>query len=170
MSAKKPAAKRQRGTRTKDVGSAVRAVGQVPALPRSTKPLLKVTKDAWVSFWSTESLAALVLPADRSSLDRLFRMYDMRERFDRLVSRQPFTTGSTGQDVVNPAAKEVASLDGRILPLEDRFGITPMARLKLGIAFGEAARSLDGLNKEFDRDDADGDEDEEDPRLKAIDT
>jgi P27 family predicted phage terminase small subunit len=170
MSARKPAESRQRGSRTRDVGvPPARLVGSVPAVPSSEKPLLKVTREAWVAFWSTEPLAALVMPADRSALDRLFRMYDMRERMERMVARQPFMEGSTGQPVVNPAAKEVASLDGRILALEDRFGITPMARLKLGIAFGEASRSLDRLNEGFDSDDADGDDlEDEDPR-RAID-
>lgn len=165
MSARKPAETRQRGKRTRDIGAPpVRAVGTVPALPQSEKPLLKATQEAWAAFWSTEPLAALVMPADRPALDRLFRMYDLRERLERMVIRQPFMEGSTGQPVVNPAAKEVASLDGRILQLEDRFGITPMARLKLGIAFGEASRSLDRLNEGFDDDDADDDRDEEDPR------
>jgi len=171
MSARKPADRRQgKAGTTRDIGAPpVRAIGSAPALPSSEKPLLKVTQEAWASFWSTEPLAALVMPADRPALDRLFKMYDLRERLERMVVRQPFMEGSTGQPVVNPAAKEVASLDGRILQLEDRFGITPMARLKLGIAFGEASRSLDRLNEGFDSDDADDDgEAEHDPRVIDI--
>lgn len=167
MVAKKPVAKRQRGTRTRDVGVVLVQSVAEPPLPTGGKPLLKATKDAWSAFWSTPEIAALVKPADHPALGRLFRMYDMRERLERLVLKQPFVKGSTGQDVINPAAKEIASLDGRITALEDRFGVTPMARLKLGLAFGEAARSLDRLNREFDADD-DSDEGEEDPRLAEV--
>ena len=143
MSAKKPASKRQgKSGTTKDVGVVkLASVGRVPAAPRSDgKPLLKPVRDSWEAFWQTPELAGLVKPADRAALDRLFRNYDLRERLERIFRKQPFVTGSTGQDVINPAAKEIGSLDGRIIALEDRFGITPMARLKLGIAFGDAAQ------------------------------
>jgi P27 family predicted phage terminase small subunit len=169
MSAKKPASRRQgKSGTTKDVGVVkLASVGKIPAAPRANgKPLLKVVRDAWEEFWLTHELAGLVKPADRAALDRLFRNYDLRERLERIFRKKPFVTGSTGQDVINPAAKEIGSLDGRIVAAEDRFGITPLARMKLGIAFGDAARSLDGINEEFDRDDEDSD-DEDDPRLKA---
>ena len=68
---------------------------------------------------------------------------------------------------MNPAARELATLDGRLLALEDRFGITPLARMKLGIAIGEAARSLEDLNAEFEEDE---DEPDQDPRRAVIDT
>ncbi len=92
-------------------------------------------------------------------------MYDERERLDRQFRRSPFVTGSTGQTVAHPSAKLVASLDGRIVALEDRFGITPLARMKLGIAVGEAALSLEDLNSEFDEEET---EEDADPRLEVL--
>lgn len=139
--------------------SSVVAIPEVPTLPGRRK-LLAQTVRAWEAFWSSE-LAQLADPVDcATALPRLFRMYDERERFERLVLETPMAVGSTGQPVVNPAAGQVASLDGRINALEDRFGITPMARLKLGITFGAARRSLDDL-----ADDIDDDTDEDDPRI-----
>ena len=52
-------------------------------------------------------------------------------------------------------------LDEEIRQLEDRLGLTPRARLQLGITFSEAAKSLDDLNRMFT---GDGGEDAEDPR------
>lgn len=165
MPRRKPAAKRQ-GRGTSDVGElhVVKGV-ETPPLPRlSGKVPLKYTREVWRSFWSS-SLPQLLTAADHVALLRLFGMYDERERLDRQFRRSPFVTGSTGQTVAHPSAKLVASLDGRIVALEDRFGITPLARMKLGIAVGEAARSLEDLNSEFDED-LNGEE--IDPRVGSI--
>ena len=45
--------------------------------------------------------------------------------------------------------------------------MTPKARMALGIAFGEAARSLSDLNRMLEYDDGD-EADEDDPRLAAL--
>lgn len=151
----------------------VRGLARVPDVPAPPKPggkaLLAVTVQAWEAFWSSPALAGLVQPADLAALHRLFVLYDDRERMERAYRAQPFTAGSTGQMVVNPAAREIASMDPRISQLEDRFGLTPMARLKLGLTFGEAQRSLDAINREFDADDDEAEDEEEDPRLRVID-
>lgn len=138
----------------------------IPDVPRHhKKPLLARTVKAWEMFWTSE-ISGLVVDADREALDRLFCLYDTRERMQRTFLEKPFTTGSTGQTVVHPAAKEVAALDERILRLEDRFGITPSARLKLGIVLGAAARSLEEMNRDFDTYE---EEDDVDPRSNVID-
>lgn len=86
----------------------------------------------------------------------------MREaRKDRLVP------GSMGQLTLNPLLKYAESLQKEIRALEDRFGMSPKARMALGIAFGEAARSLSDLNRMLEYDDGD-EADEEDPRLAAL--
>lgn len=161
---KRPEQRIGRGTADLTLASPIPVTAPPPPHPGRRK-LLKVTVEAWSTFWQSD-LAALVNDADRPALDRLFRMYDQRERFDRLLLAEPFTTGSTGQLVTNPAAKEVASLDGRIRDLEDRFGLTPKARLQLGITLGAAAKSLDDLNRGFAHDL--DDDPETDPRLAVI--
>ncbi|MDO8391049.1 MAG: hypothetical protein Q7V57_11215 [Actinomycetota bacterium] len=120
---------------------------------------------AWATFWKSD-VAGLVVDADRPALDRLFEYYELRARMLTAFMSEPFSTGSTGQTVVHPAAKEMASLDTRIVALEDRFGITPAGRLKLGIVLGAAAKSLEEMNARF-TDGAGGeeeDDDEVDPR------
>lgn len=158
---KDPAVRQRRNTR--DIGDASPA-RSVPAPPHPDgRKLLVQTVAAWSSFWQSD-LSGLVLAADRPALARLFRMYDMRERLERVYQKQPFSVGSTGQLVSHPASKEIASLDGRILALEDRFGITPMGRLKLGVTFGAAAKSLEALNAEFG-DDTEDEDPRTDPRI-----
>ena len=55
--------------------------------------------------------------------------------------------GSQGQPVLNPALRAVTAFDTSILALEDRLGLTPRARLQLGIQLNEAVRSLAELNR-----------------------
>lgn len=176
MTARKAPERRQgKAGTTHDVGNVLELRGgksKVPPAPRwPDKPLLKSTLESWSTFWRS-GLARLVDPVDRPALDRLFRMYDERERADRQFAKTPFVEGSMGQIVAHPAARVIASLDERILKLEARFGLTPKSRMDLGIAFGAAAKSLEDVNAEWDEaDDDDDHQDEgdlEDPRA-AID-
>lgn len=173
MPRRKAPEQRQR-TNSPDIGRVEPGVSvAVPPLPHPHgRKLLASTAAAWDEFWAGE-LAQLVNRADLPALGRLFQMYDLRERMQRALLAEPWVAGSTGQIVAHPAAKELASLDGRIVALEDRFGVTPMARLKLGVTFGAAVKSLEDLNREFDRGDDDDapvvDQGEQDPRLRVID-
>jgi P27 family predicted phage terminase small subunit len=156
---------RRQGRATADLGIVKAPVEAVPPIPHPRGgQLLAETAAAWATFWGSE-LAGLVTEADLPALVRLFRSYDLRERFARIVTRSPMVAGSKGQPRVNPAAGELASLDGRISALEDRFGLTPLARFRLGLTFGAAARSIEKLNEGFD----DDDDTEDDPRLRVID-
>lgn len=55
--------------------------------------------------------------------------------------------GSTGQLVLHPLTKLLGSLETAMRPLEDRFGLNPLARLRLGITMHEAASSLADFNE-----------------------
>lgn len=163
MPRRKPASARA-NRETRDIGLARLARSGVPECPKPNgKPMLAVTRAAWATFWGSD-VAGLVLDADRPALDRLFSLYDLRERMLRAYLKTPFSTGSLKQVTIHPAAKELASLDGRIVALEHDFGITPAGRLKLGIVLGAAAKSLEAMNDAFN-DDSDEDSGEElDPR------
>lgn len=158
MPARKPPARRQ-GRGTADLGVLTAGAVVRPQLAGPGRPLLRTTQQAWATFWRS-GMAGLVEDADLPALVRLFRMYDARERAERVWAAEPFAHGSTHQLVAHPAAKVIASLDGRIDRLEPRFGITPKGRLELGVTFGAAARSLEELNRDFAADD----QEEEDPR------
>lgn len=124
---------------------------------------LKSTKVAWDAFWDDPMLAPLVRNADMPALVSLFELYDERERAWRAYRSERAVTGSTGQLVVNPFGKHALALQSQIDKLEERFGITPASRLKLGIAMGAAAKSLEDINRAFEDDEPD--DDEQDPRV-----
>lgn len=148
------------------------------AVPPAPTGLLNVTKDRWSTFWRSPP-ARLVLSSDGFALERLFRLYDERERSYRTV-RAPardaegrvirgrgsrLVEGSKGQPRLNPLLTVIPTLDAEIRALEDRFGLTPLARLRLGVTFGEAATSLDALNAQLE----DDEEPDADPRLTVLD-
>lgn len=129
------------------------------AVPDPPDRLLKVTSEAWQEFWKSELAGLVNQGSDLLALRRLFTLYDLRERAYRNFRRHMITVGSTGQDVLNPLHKVMTGADSEIRSLEDRFGLTPMSRLRLGVQLGEAKKSLDRLNAELDADD-----DDDDPR------
>ena len=118
---------------------------------------------AWQSLWASP-LASAFLASDLPALGRLFELRDERVRASRVARRDRVVPGSKGQPVLSPMVGYVATLDAEIRNLEDRFGLTPRARLQLGVTFGEAHRSLADVNASFLEDDR-HDDDREDPRL-----
>jgi hypothetical protein len=75
-------------------------------------------------------------------------------------------SGSKGQPVLNLLGGLITRLDAEIWALEDRFGLTPRARPRLGVVFGEAHRSLEQINKDLDAE-LEAETEEADPRLSA---
>lgn len=141
---KKPADRRQRRNAS-DVGLVV-VEGSLPERPDAPSGLLKATKDAWSVYWTSE-VAQLFKPEDGSALRRLFRLYDATERAWREETREPLVEGSQGQPRPNPAgAKKALELEPHIRALEDRFGITPLGRLKLGVTF-QQGQNLAEMNR-----------------------
>jgi P27 family predicted phage terminase small subunit len=104
------------------------------------------TVESWVAFWSSP-LAQQVQPSDYGALLRLWWCYDevLRAR-DAIETTGRVVAGSQGQPRPNPLYKLVSELQAEARQLEDRFGLSPMARLKLGIVFADAQQSLESLN------------------------
>ena len=59
--------------------------------------------------------------------------------------------------MINPLSNYIAVVEGKIERIEEKFGLTPLDRMRLGISFGEAHRSLADMNADLD-DDAGDDE------------
>lgn len=151
---KTPDRRQRRGTKelTPEPAAAV-----VPADPPSASPVVKapaparewlaVTATDWREFWSSP-MANYVKDTDRPALRRLFVLRDelvraQREeaKLRRLAMKEPIVEGSMGQKVANPlfraadsAAAVALALEPRIVALEDRFGLSPRARLAVGVA------------------------------------
>jgi phage terminase small subunit len=144
MSAKKPIEKRQNRA-TKDLG----VLPQIEVDPRSIPtPPAHLTErwiKSWEIFWASP-FAQVVQPAQYPALERLFSMYEERDRMDVYLREEPMSVGSQGQKILNPMYRQRSAVDAEIRQLEDRFGLHPKAGLQLGIVYGEAARSLEELN------------------------
>ena len=147
-----------------------RPVPPAPKIPGGGKLRAEV-RDWWADFWRSPLAELVDRTADVHALRRLALLYDERIRAESAYRKAPTSTGSTGQLTLSPFAREIASLDGRILSLEDRFGLSPKSRLDLGAQLGAAAHGLEQLNRAIEKAFSDDDEDgqgADDPRLRAI--
>ncbi len=110
----------------------------------------------------------MVAETDGTAILRLFTLYDERERAYRAFRRQRLIKGSQGQAVLSPMGRAMQEFDAEIRQMEDRLGLSPRARLQLGITFGQAAQTLADLNRQLDEDsdsaDDHGETEQADPR------
>jgi P27 family predicted phage terminase small subunit len=166
----KPVDKRQRrnqrtSTERTGVGLVALPGGQLDP-PPAPSGLLKATREDWAAFWASP-LGALVVLADVPALRRLFTLYDERARAYRGLRQVGRLVETEKGATLNPLAGFLKACDAEIRLLEDRFGLSPIARLRLGVALGEAAKSLDELNRSLDADD-DTNDPGDDPRRRVV--
>lgn len=150
---RKPASRRQ-GRGTADFGL-LRPNDALDIAPTPPVGLLKATKDLWTSFWASPVAQIIDLSSDREALEHWIWCVDERARAKRAYRKQRLVEGSMGQPRLNPLAKQIAELTSQIKAAEEAFGLTPQARLRLGIAIGDATRSLSDLLADLDADDDD---------------
>lgn len=139
------------------------------ALPQVKNPsppdgLLKKTRDQWEAFWTSPVAALVDRTSDIPALERLFELYDDCARYRAAIRKDPLLAGSQGQMVRNPFVKDLKDAQAEVRQLEDRFGLSPRARLGLNLTLGTTAKTLADLNADF----AGGDVDD-DPRHDFID-
>ncbi|HEY7823405.1 MAG TPA: P27 family phage terminase small subunit [Acidimicrobiia bacterium] len=143
MSDKKPVGQRQRRG-TPDVG--VVAAGSVRPVPQADLSWREGTVERWVAFFASP-LASQVEPSDEGAFRRLFKLYDEIDRlWEAIEETGRVVPGSQGQPRPNPLFKQVEAFQAEARQMEDRFGLSPLSRLRLGITFADAQASLDGLN------------------------
>lgn len=119
---------------------------QVPEPPDNLSP---VQLDSWQEFWLSE-LSQLVKRTDLASVKRLWSYYQQHEDLTAIFEKGRMVAGSQGQPRLNPALDGLMKLEGAILRLENELGLTPSARLRLGITFADASNSLDALARKMD--------------------
>lgn len=134
------------------VGSTLKVIEGNPLLASPPEPMDWLPRQLadWDTFWTTDVAGAVA----ESDLPALYRLFDLRDEIERLMNaarEQPMTTGSTGQLVVNPAYKQADTFRSEVRQLEDRFGLNPSARAKLGFEGARAQRTLDDLNNAMRR-------------------
>lgn len=118
---------------------------------------LAATKKQWVAFWVSTPAKKIEASLDVPAVERLFTLYDERARSLKEFRKARLVRGSQDNMVLNPLGRQINSLNTQILALEDRLGLSPMARLKLNISLGDSGgnepASLDDLNDALNLDD-----------------
>lgn len=145
----------------------VAAAAQVDTVSDTPEPpdgLLPKTRQRWEGFWTSPVAALVDRTSDMPALERLFELYDDCARYRAAIRSAPMVEGSQGQMVRNPFVKDLKDSQVEVRQLEDRFGLSPRARLGLNLTLGTAAKTLADLNKDFA-----GVDSGDDPRFDVID-
>lgn len=122
---------------------------------------------AWDTYWQSP-MARFVIDSDLPALRRLFELYDQRAEFLDEGLREPLVEGSQHQPKISPYLREADVIDEKILALEDRFGMSPLSRLKLQVIVGDASRSIAETNARLSAATADDETDLRKPAQKRV--
>ena len=88
--------------------------------------------------------------ADMHRLVRWIRAVDEYDRVLPVFQKERIVPGSHGQPVLNPLGDYLAKLEVTITKSETEMCLTPMARLRLGITYGQAQLTADAMNRALD--------------------
>jgi terminase small subunit-like protein len=125
------------------------------AVDERTPPsgLVPVVLENWRAFWRSDFAQLVNWERDHRALGRLFKLYSLRVQLEAAIEDengvpQVLVVGSRKQEILNPALRHIATVDGEILQLEQQFGMTPRSAAALGMQIGGLKRTLDDLNRE----------------------
>lgn len=121
--------------------------------------MLDKTRERWAAFWTSPVAKLVDRTSDLPALERLFELYDDCSRYRTAIRKDQMVVGSQGQMVRNPFVKDLKDAQAEVRQLEDRFGLSPRARLGLNLTLGTTAKTLADLNADFT-----GGVDDDDPR------
>lgn len=125
-----PKSRRQRAGRSRP---SVPVSAVAPKVPPPRAEWYAEIKKKWRTFWTSDAARVLAVAVDVGAAERLFDLYDERERAYRRFRKERFVDGSQGQKVLNPLGRLITSFDSEIRQLEDRLGFSPVSRMRLGI-------------------------------------
>ena len=87
---------------------------------------------------------------DLPLIERWIQISDEYERVFAIFKQTSLVKGSTGQPALNPLASYIASLWVELRAAETELGMTPLARQRLGIAYGQARLTAQDLNRRLE--------------------
>ena len=117
-------------------------------IPPPPKGLLKRSREAWAALFSSPVAQAIDLESDMPAILRLFEYRDQWLRTTRALNETGLVTqGSMRQLRLSPLAERQMKLERAIADLEAQLGLTPLARLRLGLLYGRSALTAQELNR-----------------------
>ncbi len=158
----KPPSERLRRNKRNDVGliSADSLISELPDLPTrlgGVRPL-KATKEAWERLRNSPHIVSLIqTESDLTALLRYATVLDERERALRAFQAERYIELDDGRVIINPAHKIWTGADKELRALEDRFGGSLIARMRLGIEWADASKKVSEVKRLNDLASADDD-------------
>ena len=106
---------------------------------------------AWSAFWGSRVSGAIDLLADGEALRHWILGVDERERLRAATSRAPLVKGSHEQLMLNPLFRRLRELNREIARAEEHFGMTPLARMRLGVTYLQEQAAKEELEARRER-------------------
>lgn len=101
------------------------------------------TVEWWLAFWGQSELLMGLGSIDVFLVRRVAQLRELRLQALEHLDGHPMVRGSQGQLVANPLSRVLLGYDAEIRQIEDRLGLSPKARVNLGVTFGQAVKSLE---------------------------
>jgi len=105
----------------------------------------------WTSFWASRVSGAIDLLADAEALQHWIVCVDEREKLRAATVRAPLVKGSHEQLMLNPLFRRLRDLNREIARAEEHFGMTPLARMRLGVTYLQEQAAKDDLEARRER-------------------
>ena len=120
-----------------------------PRLPVPPVPvhLEAVGQEVWHAVWAAGG-DAYSPKTDAYVIERYAALHDRRNKLQGMIDADGLTSvGSQGQIVLHPAARLIGDVEKQMSSLEDKLGLNPESRLRLGISAIEKESKLDAFLK-----------------------
>ena len=142
MSRAKPPGERSGNDWHKPVkpADAVNVAFQAPDPPESVTLV-----SMWYEVWELGGPSGIYhVVADYNLIQRYIEMIQRRiDLLAKLDSEGYVTVGSQGQDVQHPAARILADVESKLIPIEDRLGLNPQSRNTILIGTAQTKSALE---------------------------
>lgn len=105
----------------------------------------------WKAYWASRVSGAVDLDADGEALRHWILCVDEREKLRVPTARAPLVKGSHEQLMLNPLFRRLRELNREIARAEEHFGMTPLARLRLGMTYLQEQAAQEDLYAKRER-------------------
>ena len=105
----------------------------------------------WRAFWASKVSGAVDVMVDGEALRHWILCVDEREKLRAATVRAPLVKGSHEQLMLNPLFRRLRDLNREIAAAEEHFGMTPLARLRLGVTYLQEQAAKEDLDAKRER-------------------